>query len=462
MPSPQEFSARQAARLKARLIAYRALANRSGGLLSLMALIHEITDSDAAQGWLRKVADEPDDPRWLAGDTPLRQERADKGAPMTTNVLQKWFAGELVTRGRGAARMRVRHFTTPSPSNLMAIYAFLQEKGFITEGDLKEDPWPHAVLAASYRDYLAASHKSAGADGTPGALGEFFSATLAGREIIIRRLSITERGLGQAVAAQERIMVFDRNTLAAGSSATTIDLYRPRAVAVLEGWGYVYGEQVSLFTSGTIESAPTSHEYKALKCEQDKDGSLVLEMASIASRSGEAAQLTQEIVTNNPSAFVEQTLAALKAQGTRVQGPKIKLLRPAHLPDTDAEIYALLSRCFSYSPPYRFDWERFGLLASIIPNINARNPLSGGTILHLAARTLNRPAIKALIKRRDLDMLVLDDEGYLPSQRALEADSRSPIGHLLLRREIAAARTSGLGYAREIARLPITPEASTD
>ena len=89
MPTPQEFSARQAARLKARLIAYRALASRSASPLSLMALIHEITDSDAAQNWLRTAADVTDDPRWLASDMPLRQERADKGAPMTTNVLQK-------------------------------------------------------------------------------------------------------------------------------------------------------------------------------------------------------------------------------------------------------------------------------------------------------------------------------------------------------------------------------------
>jgi hypothetical protein len=422
-----------------------------------MALIHEITDSDAAQNWLRQTDDDDDDPRWLAGDMPLRQERSDKGAPMTTNVLQKWFAGELVTRGRGAARMRVRHFTTPSPSNLMAIYAFLQEKGFITDGDLKEDSWPHAILAASYRDYQAASGNSAGADGAPGVLGEFYSAVMAGREIIIRRLSITERGLGSAVAVEERITVFERSSLTAATSATTIDLHRPRAVAVLEGWGYVCGRQISLFTSGNVEADAKSHEYKALKCEQDEGGSVVLELASIASRAGEAAQLSQELATNNTSAFIEQTLATLKAQGTRVQGPKIKLLRPAHLPDTDAETYALLARCFSYSPPYRFDWERLGLLASIIPNINARDPVGGGTILHLAARTLNRPAIKVLIKRQDLDVLVLDNAGYLPSQRALEADSRSAIGHLLLRKEIAAARTRGLDYAREIARIPITP-----
>ncbi|MBA4130078.1 MAG: hypothetical protein C0519_01495 [Hyphomicrobium sp.] len=461
MPTPQEFSARQAARLKARLIAYRALASRSGSPLSLMALIHEITDSDAAQNWLRTVTDESDDPRWLAADMPLRQERADKGAPMTTNVLQKWFAGELVTRGRGAARMRVRHFTTPSPSNLMAIYAFLQEKGFVTDGDLKEDPWPHAVLAASYRDYLAASRDSAGADGAPGTLGEFYSAVTAGREIIIRRLSITERGLGAAVAVEERMMVFPRSALTTGLPATTIDLHRPSVVAVLDGWGYVCGGQVSLFTSGIVEADDNSHEYKALKCEQDEGGSLMLELAAISNRAGEPAQLTHELATNNPSAFIEQTLATLKAQGTRVQGPKIKLLRPAHLPDTDtdAETYALLARCFSYSPPYRFDWERFALLASIIPRINARDSLGGGTVLHLAARTLNRPAIKALIKRQDVDVLVLDDEGYMPSQRALEADSRSAIGHLLLRKEIAAAQTRGLDYARRIAQLPITPQS---
>lgn len=252
-------------------------------------------------------------------------------------------------------------------------------------------------------------------------------------------------------------MVFERSTLTTATSGTAIDLHRPRAVAMLQGWGYVSGCQVSLFTSGTVESAPKSHEYKAIKSEQDEGHNILLELAAMASTPGQAAVLSHEIATNNPSAFVEQTIATLKAQGTRVQGPRIKLLRPAQLPETDSETYALLTRCFSYSPPLRFDWERFALLASIVPNINARNSDSGETVLHLAARTLNCPAIKALIKRRDLDLLVLDHEGFFPSQRALEADTRSPIGHLLLRREIAVAHARGLDYAREIARLPITP-----
>ncbi len=373
---------------------------------------------------------------------------------MTTNVLQKWFAGELVTRGRGAARIRVRHFTTPSPSNLMAIYAFLQEKGFITDPELREDPWPHAVLAASFRDYQTGSAAESGA---AGALGEYFSAVTAGRDVIVRRLSITERGLGAAVAAEERVMVFAKAALTDRSSAFVIDLHRPRAVAVFDGWGLASGAQLSVFTRGQFESLPILHEYKALKSQAEDDASVTLDVAHITERGSEAASLSQELLVSDPSAFIEQTLATLKAQGTRVQGPKIKLLRPAQLPGTDAEIYALLGRCFSYSPPYRFDWERFGLLASIIPNINARDPVGGGTVLHLAARTLNRPAIKTLIKRRDLDMLVLDHEGFFPSQRALEADTRSPIGHLLLRREIAAAHARGLDYAREIAILPITP-----
>lgn len=453
MPAPQEFSARQAARLKARLIAYRALSSRTGRPLSLMDLVHEIGDSDAAHIWLRTPIDAPDDPS-IDDDITPRSERPDKGAPMTTNVLQKWFAGELVTRGRGAARMRIRHFTTPAPGNLMAIYAFLQEKGFITDPDLREDPWPHAVLAGSFRDYQTASAAQSGA---AGALGEYFSAVTSGRDVIIRRLSITERGLGAAVAAEERVMIFARTVLTDTSGAFVIDLHRPRAVAMFDGWGFVNGAQLSVFTRGELEGQPVCHQYIALKSQAEEDASVTLEVAYLTERGSEAASLSQELLISAPSAFIEQTIATLKAQDTRVHGPKIKLLRPTHFPDTDAETFALLARCFSYSAPYRFDWERFALLASIIPNINARYPATGGTILHLAARTLNRPAIKALIKRRDLDVLALDNEEFFPSQRALEADSRSPIGRLLLRREIDAAKARGLEYAREIARLPITP-----
>lgn len=454
MPAPKEFSARQAARLKARLIAYRALASRTGRPLSLMDLIHEIGDSDAAHIWLRTPADAPDDPSLVDEITPPRSERPDKGAPMTTNVLQKWFAGELVTRGRGAARMRIRHFTTPAPGNLMAVYAFLQEKGFITDPELREDPWPHAMLAASFRDYQTGSAAQSGA---AGGLGEYYSAVVAGRDVIVRRLSITERGLGAAVAAEERVMVFTRTALTDTSGASVIDLHRPRAVAVFDGWGFASGAQLSVFTRGELEGQPVWHEYKALKSQAEDDASVTLDVAHLTERGSEAASLSQELLIADPAAFIEQTLDTLKAHGTRVHGPKIKLLRPTHLPETDAETFALLARCFSYSAPYRFDWERFALLASIIPNIGARDPATGGTILHLAARTLNRPAIKALIKRRDLDVLALDDEGFFPSQRALEADSRSPIGQMLLQKEINAAMERGLDYAREIARLPITP-----
>ena len=451
MPAQREFSSRQAARLKARLIAYRALASRSGKPLSLMDLIGEISDSEAAHIWLRKTeeAESPSEPE----ASPPRQERADKGAPMTANVLQKWFSGELVTRGRGEARMRLRHFTTPSAGNMMAIYAFLQEKGFITEADLREDAWPYAVLAAAFGDYCAPSgESSADADGAAGVLGEYFAAITAGREVIVRRLSLSERGLGPALAAEERIMIFERRALTASSSETLIDLHRPRAVAVLNGWAIASGAQLSVFTNGPIGAQRLWHEYKALKTEQTLQAGTVLDLAALASRAGEAAILMRERATNDPAAFVAQTLTALKAQAIRVHGPIIKLLRPAHLPDTDAETYALLARCFSFSAPFRMECERFALLASLVPNINARDPDSGGTVLHLAARTLNRPAIKALMKRRDLDVLALDDEGYFASQRALETDSRSPIGHLLLGREIAAARTRGLDYARLLAR----------
>ena len=325
----------------------------------------------------------------------------------------------------------------------------------------REDPWPYAVLAAGFRDYLASEKTSAGADGAPGVLGEFFTAITSGNEVIVRRLSLTERGLGSALAAEERIMIFERRALTASSSETLIDLHRPRAVAVLNGWAIAGGAQLSVFTHGGIDAQSVWHEYRALKIEQKPEESTTLEFAVLASRAGEAAQLTHERATNDPTGFIAQTTEALKTQAIRLHGPKIKLLRPAHLPDTDAETYALLVRCFSNSAPYRMEWERFALLASLVRHINARDPASGGSILHLAARTLNRPAIKALIKRPDLDVLALDDEGYFPSQRALEADSHSPIGHLLLRKEIGAAQARRLDYAQEIARMPITPTASS-
>ncbi|MBU1211058.1 MAG: hypothetical protein KJ587_07280 [Alphaproteobacteria bacterium] len=457
MPDIKEFSARQAARLKTRLIAYRALASRSGAPLPLIRLIHEIGDSEAAHIWLRIPGEEHDDSIWDENASPVRTERADKGAPMTTNVLQKWFSGELVTRGRGAARMRVRHFTTPSPNNLMAIYAFLQEKWFITDPELAEDPWPHAVIATTFCSYLKAQNGNAGTDGAAGALGEFYTANATGRDIIIRRISITERGLGAAVAAEERVMIFARSALTATSSATTIDLHRPRAVAVLDGWGFASGTQLSLFTHGQPETHPVWHTYNAINRRQEEDGSASLELATLTMRAGEAASLSQGVVTNNPAAFIDQTLALLKSQGTRIQGPRIKLLRPSHLPTIEPEVFALLAGCFSYDTPTRMDWERFALLAGIVQNINARAPDTGSTILHLMAQTLNRPAIKTLLKRKDLDVLARDNDGYFPSQRALETDSRSAVGHYLLKKEIAAAQSRGFDYAKAIAAIPLTP-----
>lgn len=462
MPALKQFSARQAARLKTRLIAYRALASRSGAPLPLLQLVQEIADSEAAQPWLRSVEEDGDDPHWQEDELPVRTERADKGFPMTSNVLQKWFSGELVTRGRGAARIRVRHFATPSPANLMAIYAFLREKKFITDPELTEDPWPYAVLATAFRDYIAPGQATIGAGGAPVLSGEFFSAAAAGRDVIVRRISITERGLGAAVAVEERIMVFARTALSGSSSTTVIDLHRPRAVSVMQGWGISSGPHLSLFTNAHANPQPIWHEYKALKTDAEPGGATTLEFAVLTMRPGESAILETHGATNDASAFIEQALASLKADGTRVRGPNIKLLRPAHIPDTDAEIYALLARCFSFSPPYRFDWQRFALLTSLVQNINACNPESGGTILHLAARTLNRPAVKALIKRKDLDPLLLDHNGYYPSQHALETDSRSPIGHLLLKKEITAAQTQRLDYRGEIARLTIgSKNAST-
>jgi hypothetical protein len=452
-----EFSARQATRLKVRLIAYRALASRSASPLSLMALIQQIADSDAAHPWLRDTVDAPENALVEPDENILRTERADKGAPMTTNVLQKWFSGELVTRGRGPARMRVRHFTTPSPSNLMAIFAFLREKGFVTDTDLREDPWPYAVIATIFRDYHLPQNASAAAGGASGALGEFYTSIEANRDVTIRRLSITERGIGPAVAVEERVMVFARTALTTSSSATTIDLHRPAMVTILTGWGFALGSHLSIYTRGQHEAQPQWNEYKSIKSEQEEDGSITLELAVISNYPAKASTLTHEMATNSPAAFIAQIMARLKAQDTRVQGPRIKLLRPANLPATDAETYELLAGCFSLKAPSRLSWERFALLTSIVANINARDPHSGGTILHIASRTLNRSAIKALIKRKDLDVLALDHEGYFASQWALETDSRSPIGHLLLKKEIAAAKSQERNYAAEISRVPITP-----
>jgi len=356
--------------------------------------------------------------------------------------------------------MRVRHFTTPSPTNLMAIFAFLREKGFVTDTDLREDPWPHAVIATLFRDYHLPHNASAAAGGAAGALGEFYTSIEANRDIAIRRLSITERGLGPAVAVEERVMVFARTALTSSTITTTIDLHRPAIVKILNGWGFAHGSHLSIYTRGQHEAQPIWNEYKSIKSEQDEeDGSLTLELTVTSNHPAKASTLTHEIATNNPAAFITQITARLKAHDTRVQGPRIKLLRPANLPATDAETYELLAGCFSRTAPLRLSWERFAMLTSIVANINARDPHSGGTILHIASRTLNRSAIKALIKRKDLDVLALDHEGYFASHRALETDSRSPIGHLLLKKEIAAAKSRGLNYAAEIARVPLTPES---
>ena len=79
-------------------------------------------------------------------------------------------------------------------------------------------------------------------------------------------------------------------------------------------------------------------------------------------------------------------------------------------------------------------------------NVNAQDPDTGATALHYAAAMRARAIINWLAKRKDIDYLIRDNEGRLPSTLAYEVASDPVIGRFLVKKECEQARARGIDY----------------
>tara|TARA_R110002110_G_scaffold415337_1_gene649287 strand:- start:22734 stop:23174 length:441 start_codon:yes stop_codon:yes gene_type:complete len=77
-------------------------------------------------------------------------------------------------------------------------------------------------------------------------------------------------------------------------------------------------------------------------------------------------------------------------------------------------------------------------------NVNATEPATGATALHLAAAMKARPIINWLAKCDGIDYLITDNEGRLPSALAFEVADDPAIGRYLAGKQAAQARERGI------------------
>ena len=82
--------------------------------------------------------------------------------------------------------------------------------------------------------------------------------------------------------------------------------------------------------------------------------------------------------------------------------------------------------------------------ANMGTNINIQQPGTKAAALHYAAAFRSRPVIKWLIRSKELDFLVRDREGRLPSVLAYEVANDPVIGRFLAKKENEQARARGI------------------
>ena len=450
------FSSAQIARLKTRLEIYKTAGKGRGRSYSWIELIDQIEQCEAAFAWLREVQTEsPSDHDALWEET-VQRERSDKGRPMTTNVLQKWLRGELVTRGRGNNKVKFRHFTTPSAHNLMAVYAFLKEKNFILDADLKTQDWSYATLACQFRDQFWGEAAASIAPITPTLpAGEYYGFTYNNKQLVVRRLTLIDYNLDDVYEIHERQMLFTVWRKRERSQTSHINIDKPTTVTHLVGWCVQKGSAMMAFlksNSGTPENIAIFH---AMAPEQGANNDRIM-FSIIETKEQKTAKPLEVSFLMNSDKFVDNVSEFIDTHKVTTYGSKLKLLRPSTLNMTTRTSYFELIDCIKYID--KIDIPRFQALVEGSADINARNPATGQTILHHIAQTLNRPALKVLIKRADLDYLVQDNAGYYPSLHALDVDTSSPIGHFLLKKELASAQQCGINYQAQIATISLTPD----
>lgn len=82
--------------------------------------------------------------------------------------------------------------------------------------------------------------------------------------------------------------------------------------------------------------------------------------------------------------------------------------------------------------------------ATIGAMVNVQDPVTKATALHLAAGHRMKPVLKWLIRFPELDYLVQDCEGRLPSAVAYEVADDPVIGRFLVKKEAQQAQARGI------------------
>ena len=92
------------------------------------------------------------------------------------------------------------------------------------------------------------------------------------------------------------------------------------------------------------------------------------------------------------------------------------------------------------------------LIAGGVP-VNSRDRATGATALHYAAAGGSRGVLRTLIKSPECDFLVRDKKGRLPSELAGVYGRDPAMARLLLKKEVAQARTLKLQLHRRADRV---------
>jgi len=92
------------------------------------------------------------------------------------------------------------------------------------------------------------------------------------------------------------------------------------------------------------------------------------------------------------------------------------------------------------------DMHKVESLIDSVVDINRRVAGSGGTVLHVVADEQLKDIFRILRQRQDLNYLVKDNGGRLPSQLAMNSDEDVGLGTYLKRKEMQQARREGKDY----------------
>jgi hypothetical protein len=398
-----EFSNRQDHILKTQLNIFKVTRKRPSGVFSFPELIDQISLCETAQPYLyddvasdHQYHEEVDDQVQNSHPT----DRTDEGPRLTTRVLQKWFIGEIVVRGRGDQKMKVRHFTLPSIESRMAIYEFLKEKKLITEADLAVEDWPYASLATNFLRYMnEVTITSPTATVQTTISDEYYAFGDDGEKIQVRRLSVTKSNLIDIFEVSERTTVFKKWKRGTSSTPAHINLERPDDRVCLSGWGVLSHQYFCVYLNSKTDEAPVWREYKLLQ-NSNRDGTEGAVFSVLSNNGQGTIKIKNSNYYSNINAFLEFIYSSMHNVGYKIVGRNVNLLRPPMKLDTTS--FLELWDCVK--DPDDVDFERFAALVDAGASINNRLPRWGGTLLHRCADTLNRTCLKALIKRPDLDL----------------------------------------------------------